>query len=151
MSVTDRKQKQSLLWPALLILSFISLQPPHRGSEAALPPAPYPSHSLRRLPQCPPIHPSHPVPLSLTVSLSPVPGQLRPPVPPPHRAPPPHIHIAARGASFRSASRHNSCRMVMVSEFPVPSLGNILFDGVTHSNFSAGSGEHLLTTTSYNT
>ncbi|KAG7228053.1 hypothetical protein INR49_005675 [Caranx melampygus] len=95
-------------------------KPPHRGSEGALPPAPYPSHSLRRLPQCPPVHPSHPVPLSLTVSLSPVPGQLRPPVPPPHRAPPPHIHIAARGASFRSASRHNSCRMVMELEKPSP-------------------------------
>ncbi|XP_029384136.1 disintegrin and metalloproteinase domain-containing protein 12 isoform X2 [Echeneis naucrates] len=94
--------------------------PPHRGPEAALPPAPCPSHSLRRLPQCPPVHLSHPVPLSLTVSLSPGPGQLRPLVPPPHRAPPPHIHVAARGASFRSASRHNSCRMVMESEKPSP-------------------------------
>uniref|UniRef100_A0A8C4E563 ADAM metallopeptidase domain 12 n=1 Tax=Dicentrarchus labrax TaxID=13489 RepID=A0A8C4E563_DICLA len=76
---------------------------------------PYPSHSLRRLPQCPPVHLSHPVPLSLTLSLSSGPGQPRPPVPPPH------IHVMPRGASFRSASRHNSCRMVMVSEFAVPS------------------------------
>uniref|UniRef100_A0A8C2X6K0 ADAM metallopeptidase domain 12 n=1 Tax=Cyclopterus lumpus TaxID=8103 RepID=A0A8C2X6K0_CYCLU len=83
--------------------------------EAALPPASYPSHSLRRLPQCPPVHLSHPVPLSLTLSLSPGPGLARPPLPPPH------IHVAPRGASFRSASRHNSCRMVMVSGFPVPS------------------------------
>uniref|UniRef100_A0A3Q3WK61 Uncharacterized protein n=1 Tax=Mola mola TaxID=94237 RepID=A0A3Q3WK61_MOLML len=46
--------------------------------------SPYPSHSLRRLPQCPPVHLSHPVPLSLTLSLSPGPVQPRPPVPPPH-------------------------------------------------------------------
>lgn len=95
-------------------------KPPNRGPEAVLPPAPYPSHSLRRLPQCPPVHLSHPVPLSLTLSLSSGPGQPRPPVPPPHRAPPPHIHVAPRGASFRSASRHNSCRMVMELEKPSP-------------------------------
>uniref|UniRef100_UPI003AAC84A6 disintegrin and metalloproteinase domain-containing protein 12 n=1 Tax=Centroberyx gerrardi TaxID=166262 RepID=UPI003AAC84A6 len=99
-------------------------KPPHRGPEALLPPAPYPSHSLRRLPQCPPVHLSHPVPLSLTLSLSPVPGlgpgQPRPPAPPPHRAPPPHIHVPPRGASFRSAPRHNSCRMVMELEKPSP-------------------------------
>ncbi|KAL3967888.1 NLR family CARD domain-containing protein 3 [Sarotherodon galilaeus] len=95
-------------------------KPPHRGPEAGLPPAPFPPHSLRRLPQCPPVHLSHPVPLSLTVSLSPGPGQPRPPVPPPHRAPPPHIHVAPRGASFHSASHHNSCRMVMELEKPSP-------------------------------
>ncbi|XP_022049875.1 disintegrin and metalloproteinase domain-containing protein 12 [Acanthochromis polyacanthus] len=96
-------------------------KPPHRGPESGLPPAPYPSHSLRRLPQCPPVHLSHPVPLSLTLSLSsPGPSQPRPPVPPPHRAPPPHIHVASRGASFRSASHHNSCRMVMELEKPSP-------------------------------
>lgn len=39
----------------------------------------------------------------------------------------------------------------MVSESPVPSVGNILFDDVTHRNFSAGSGELLRTTTAYNT
>ncbi|TMS22018.1 Disintegrin and metalloproteinase domain-containing protein 12 [Larimichthys crocea] len=89
-------------------------KPPHWGPEAALPPAPYPSHSLRRLPQCPPVHLSHPVPLSLTLSLSPGPVQPRPPVPPPH------IHVAPRVASFRSASRHNSCRMVMELEKPSP-------------------------------
>uniref|UniRef100_A0AAX7TD39 ADAM metallopeptidase domain 12 n=1 Tax=Astatotilapia calliptera TaxID=8154 RepID=A0AAX7TD39_ASTCA len=94
--------------------------PPHRGPEAGLPPAPFPPHSLHRLPQCPPVHLSHPVPLSLTVSLSPGPGQPRPPVPPPHRAPPPHIHVAPRGASFHSASHHNSCRMVMELEKPSP-------------------------------
>lgn len=96
-----------------------------------LPPAPYPSHSLRTLPQCPLVHLRHPVPLSLTLSLSNGPGQPKPPLPPPHRAPPPHIHVAPRGASFRNVSRHNSCRMAMVSEFPVPSVGNILFDEVT--------------------
>ncbi|XP_038592192.1 disintegrin and metalloproteinase domain-containing protein 12-like [Micropterus salmoides] len=89
-------------------------KPPHRGPEAVLPPAPYPSHSLRRLPQCPPVHLSHPVPLTLTLSLSPGPGQPRPPLPPPH------IHVAQRGASFRSVSRHNSCRMVMEFEKPSP-------------------------------
>uniref|UniRef100_A0A3Q0QRN9 ADAM metallopeptidase domain 12 n=1 Tax=Amphilophus citrinellus TaxID=61819 RepID=A0A3Q0QRN9_AMPCI len=126
--------------------------PPLRSPEASLPPAPFPAHSLRRLPQCPPVHLSHPVPLSLTVSLSPGPGQPRPPVPPPHRAPPPHIHVAPRGASFHSASHHNSCRMVMVSEFPVSSVGNILFDDVTYCNFAtAVSGELLLTTQACNT
>ncbi|XP_034563027.1 disintegrin and metalloproteinase domain-containing protein 12-like isoform X2 [Notolabrus celidotus] len=90
-------------------------KPSHRGPEAVLPPVPYPSHhSLHRLPQCPPVHLSHPVPLSLTLSLSPGPMQLRPPVPPPH------IHIAARGTPFRSALRHNSCRMVMELEKPSP-------------------------------
>lgn len=131
-----------LFW--LTLLSLIFLQPPHRGPEAALPPAPYPSHSLRRLPQCPPVHLSHPVPLSLTLSLSPGPVQPRPPVPPPH------IHVAPRVASFRSASRHNSCRMVMVSKFPVPSVGNILFDDVTCCNFSVRSGELLLTSSASN-
>ncbi|XP_074519639.1 disintegrin and metalloproteinase domain-containing protein 12 [Halichoeres trimaculatus] len=88
-------------------------KPSHRGPEAAPPPAPYPSHhSLHRLPLCPPVHLSHPVPLSLTLSLSPGPIQPRPPVPPPH------IHIAPRGTPFRSASRHNSCRMVMELEKP---------------------------------
>ncbi|XP_034426097.1 disintegrin and metalloproteinase domain-containing protein 12-like [Hippoglossus hippoglossus] len=95
-------------------------KPPHRGPEAALAPAPYPSHNLRRLPQCPPIHLSHPVPLALTVTLTPGPGQLRPLVPPPHRAHPPHAHVAPRGASFRTAPRHNSCRMVMELEKPSP-------------------------------
>ncbi|KAF7661478.1 hypothetical protein LDENG_00260940 [Lucifuga dentata] len=93
-------------------------KPPHRGPEALLPQPPYHSHSLRRLPQCPPVHLSQPVPLSLTLSLSAGPrlgpGQPRPPVPPPHRAPPPHIHTAPRGASFCSVLPHNSCRMVMV-------------------------------------
>ena len=116
------------LFLTLLVFSFIFLQLPHRGPEAGPPPPPYPSHSLRRLPQCPPVHLSHPVPLSLTLSLSPGPALPRPPLPPPH------IHVAPRGASFRSASRHNSCRMVMVSDCLVPSLGNILFDDVSHCN-----------------
>ncbi|KAM8836151.1 disintegrin and metalloproteinase domain-containing protein 12 isoform 3-T3 [Spinachia spinachia] len=90
-------------------------KPHHRGGpEAALPPGPYPSHSLRRLPKCPPVHLSHPVPLSLTLSLSPGPGLARPPLPPPH------VHVAASGASFRGASRHSSCRMVMELEKPSP-------------------------------
>ncbi|KAF3853750.1 hypothetical protein F7725_014438 [Dissostichus mawsoni] len=71
---------------------------PHRGPEAGPPPPPYPSHSLRRLPQCPPVHLSHPVPLSLTLSLSPGPALPRPPLPPPH------IHVAPRGRRF--AARH---------------------------------------------
>lgn len=39
----------------------------------------------------------------------------------------------------------------MVSEFLVPSVGNILFDDVTHCNLSVGSRGLLLTTTAYNT
>ncbi|XP_053709098.1 disintegrin and metalloproteinase domain-containing protein 12 isoform X2 [Synchiropus splendidus] len=93
---------------------------PHRGSETTLPPPPYPSHSLHRLPQCPPVHLRHPVPVSLTLSLSPRPLQPRPPVPPPHRAPPPHTQVVPRGASFHGAPRHPSCRMVMELEKPSP-------------------------------
>lgn len=135
MTVSDRKQA---LFSTDRLVFHPSLQPPHRGPEAALPPAPYPTHSLRRLPQCPPVHLSHPVPLSLTLSLSPGPAQPRPPVPPPH------IHVAPRGASFRGASRHNSCRMVMVSEletFYSMMLLTLVF-------FSAGPAE-LLTHHSY--
>uniref|UniRef100_A0A8D2ZNM6 ADAM metallopeptidase domain 12 n=1 Tax=Scophthalmus maximus TaxID=52904 RepID=A0A8D2ZNM6_SCOMX len=55
---------------------------------------PFPSHGLRRLPQCPPVHLSHPVALSLAVSLSPGAAQLRPLAPPTHRAPPPHVHAS---------------------------------------------------------
>lgn len=99
----------------LLSLSFIFPQPSQQGPETAGPPAPYPCHSLRRLPQCPPVHLSHPVLLSLPMSLSPNPGQLRPLVPPPHRAAAPHIHAVPRGASFRAAPNHNSCRTVTVS------------------------------------
>nr|XP_020460762.1 disintegrin and metalloproteinase domain-containing protein 12-like isoform X3 [Monopterus albus] len=95
-------------------------KPLHRGAEAVLPPAPCPPHSLRRLPQCPPVHLSHTVPVSLTLSLSTGPGQQRPPAPPPHRTPPPHFHVATRGASFHSVSRLNSCRMVMELEKPSP-------------------------------
>ncbi|XP_026171154.1 disintegrin and metalloproteinase domain-containing protein 12 isoform X1 [Mastacembelus armatus] len=108
------------LAPTLPHSANIFKQSPHRGPEALLPPAPYPSHSLHRLPQCPPVHLSHPVPLSLTLSLSTGPRQPRPPIPPPHRAPPPHIHLAPRGASFRSVSHLNSCRMVMELEKPSP-------------------------------
>uniref|UniRef100_A0AAV2LHQ5 Disintegrin and metalloproteinase domain-containing protein 12 n=1 Tax=Knipowitschia caucasica TaxID=637954 RepID=A0AAV2LHQ5_KNICA len=98
--------------------------------ESASSPAPYPSHSLRRLPQCPP------VPLSITLSLSPGPVQPRPPLPPPHRAPPPrHAELhppphrapppphrappphQLRGVSVRSVPRH---RMVMELEKPSP-------------------------------
>ncbi|XP_034050390.1 disintegrin and metalloproteinase domain-containing protein 12-like [Thalassophryne amazonica] len=96
------------------------VKPPHQRSEVTLPQAPYPSHSLRRLPQCPPVHLSHPAPLPLSLSLSLVPGQPRPPVPPPHRAPLPHLHVAPRGAPLRSMSHHNSCRMVMELEKPSP-------------------------------
>uniref|UniRef100_A0A668AXB8 ADAM metallopeptidase domain 12 n=1 Tax=Myripristis murdjan TaxID=586833 RepID=A0A668AXB8_9TELE len=113
-------------FPTLLSPSLIFPQPPHRGPEAALPQAPYPSHSLRRLPQCPPVHLSHPVPLSLTLSLSPVPGlgpvQPRPPAPPPHRAPPPHIHIPPRGASvFWIKCRLNIYVSVPYQELEKPS------------------------------
>ncbi|MEQ2232792.1 hypothetical protein ILYODFUR_015123 [Ilyodon furcidens] len=87
---------------------------PQRGPDAGPPSAPYPSHRLHRLPQCPSVHLSHPVPLSLTLSLTPGPRKPRPPVPPPHRAPLPHTQVAPRAASFRSAPHYNSCRMVML-------------------------------------
>ncbi|XP_061788037.1 disintegrin and metalloproteinase domain-containing protein 12-like [Nerophis lumbriciformis] len=95
-------------------------KPPHRGLGAELlPPPPYPSHSLRRLPQCPPAH--HRQPLSLTVSLAPRP-QPRPPQPPPlpHRVPLPHVHVTPRAMACRSAPRHEGCRMVMEPVRPSP-------------------------------
>lgn len=93
---------------SLLLLIFLQASP-HRRLEPVLPPAPYPSHSLHRLPQCPPVHLSRPIPVSLTLSLSPGPMQPRPPVPPPH------VHVGARGSPLRGAPHHGSCRMVMVS------------------------------------
>uniref|UniRef100_A0A8D0ANP3 ADAM metallopeptidase domain 12 n=1 Tax=Sander lucioperca TaxID=283035 RepID=A0A8D0ANP3_SANLU len=101
--------KQCILL-TLLVLSFIILQPPHRGPKAVLPPAPYPSHSLHRLPQCPPVHLSHPVPLSITLSLSPGPGLPRPPLPPPH------IHVVPRGASYY----FHACLLCQELEKPSP-------------------------------
>ncbi|KAL0964777.1 hypothetical protein UPYG_G00328790 [Umbra pygmaea] len=94
------------------------------------------SHSLCHLPQCPPVHLSHPTPLT------PGPGQPRPPAPPPHRAPPPqnlgldHCHAQAspRGVSFRSApQRHNSCSMVMELEKPSPPRKPLPADPLTRS------------------
>ncbi|XP_015231386.1 PREDICTED: vegetative cell wall protein gp1-like [Cyprinodon variegatus] len=93
---------------------------PQRVPDPGPPSGPYPPHSLHRLPQCPPVHLSHPVPLSLTLSLTPGPKQQRPRAPPPHRTPLPHSHVAPRGASFHSTSHHNSCRMVMELEKPSP-------------------------------
>ncbi|XP_072522731.1 disintegrin and metalloproteinase domain-containing protein 12 isoform X2 [Salminus brasiliensis] len=98
------------------------------------------SVSLRRLPQCPPLHLSHPLPFTLSPS---------PPAPPPHRAPPPplphshshshthaytnspshrappahphahthsHTHSPPRGASLRGLSCQNTCRMAMLEK-----------------------------------
>uniref|UniRef100_H3C6K7 ADAM metallopeptidase domain 12 n=1 Tax=Tetraodon nigroviridis TaxID=99883 RepID=H3C6K7_TETNG len=92
----------------------ICVASPQHRLEPVLPPAPYPSHSLRRLPQCPPVHLSHPVPVSLTLSLSPGRMQPRPPVPPPH------VHAGARASPLRGAPRNGSCRMVMEMEKPSP-------------------------------
>ncbi|XP_076154792.1 disintegrin and metalloproteinase domain-containing protein 12 [Alosa pseudoharengus] len=87
-------------------------KPPHLGPEAVVA-----SHNLRQLPQCPPVHLSHPLPVALTLTIS-------PPVPPPHRALlPPRVHLQAppRGASFRGGpQRQPSCRMVMELEKPSP-------------------------------
>uniref|UniRef100_A0A3P9K993 ADAM metallopeptidase domain 12 n=1 Tax=Oryzias latipes TaxID=8090 RepID=A0A3P9K993_ORYLA len=94
-------------------------QSPHRGPEVGPSSTSYPSYSLHRLPQCPPVHLSHPIPLSLTLSLSSGLRQPRPPLPPPHRAPQPHIQ-APRGASFRSVAHQNSSRMVVDLEKPSP-------------------------------
>ncbi|XP_061611433.1 disintegrin and metalloproteinase domain-containing protein 12 isoform X2 [Phyllopteryx taeniolatus] len=72
---------------------------PHSATifKAQLPPPPYPSHSLRRLPRC--------QPLSLSVSLAAAPTT------PPH--PHPHVRVAlARrtAVAFRGAAPLNACR-----------------------------------------
>ncbi|XP_067225726.1 disintegrin and metalloproteinase domain-containing protein 12 isoform X1 [Chanodichthys erythropterus] len=67
-----------------------------------------PSHGLRRLPQCPPVHLSHPLPLT-----------------PPHtythssppRAPPPAL---AAGAAVRGLACQNVCKIAMAFEKPSP-------------------------------
>ncbi|XP_051926740.1 disintegrin and metalloproteinase domain-containing protein 12-like [Hippocampus zosterae] len=70
-------------------------KPPHRGPQTQLPPPPpYPSHSLRRLPQC--------QPLSLSVSLTAVAA-----APPPLHLHP-HVHVAV---ARRTAVAFNGCRM----------------------------------------
>ncbi|XP_028818223.1 disintegrin and metalloproteinase domain-containing protein 12 isoform X3 [Denticeps clupeoides] len=87
-------------------------KPPSMGPEMLMS-----SHSLRRLPQCPPVHLSHPLPITLTMAMS-------PPVPPPHRAPLPpnsHLHSPPRGTLFHGAPQHqNSCRMIMECKKPSP-------------------------------
>ncbi|XP_062330583.1 disintegrin and metalloproteinase domain-containing protein 12 isoform X1 [Osmerus eperlanus] len=93
-------------------------KPPHLGPDSLQPSAPYASHSLHRLPQCPPIHLSHPVPLAITLAFSP--GQPHSPAPPPHRAQPHQDAAPPRGPSFRRTTRHISCRMVMDLEKPSP-------------------------------
>uniref|UniRef100_A0A3B1IKE7 ADAM metallopeptidase domain 12 n=1 Tax=Astyanax mexicanus TaxID=7994 RepID=A0A3B1IKE7_ASTMX len=92
------------------------------------------SVSLRRLPQCPPLHLTHPLPFTLTPP---------PPAPPPHRAPPPplphthshthtlshtHTHTCPHTPKLRahhpplpspplhSLSCQNSCRTALVSK-----------------------------------
>ncbi|XP_077407311.1 disintegrin and metalloproteinase domain-containing protein 12 isoform X2 [Vanacampus margaritifer] len=80
---------------------------PHGATifKTQLPPPPYPSHSLRRLPQC--------QPLSLSVSLAAAPPP--PPHPHPHPHLHPHVHVAAvarrTAAAFGGAPRLNVCRM----------------------------------------
>ncbi|KAL7856643.1 hypothetical protein SRHO_G00155420 [Serrasalmus rhombeus] len=69
-------------------------QPPMPGVDSLVG-----SLSLRRLPQCPPLHLSHPLPFTLTPS---------PPAPPPHRAP------------LRNLSCQNTCRIAMELEKPSP-------------------------------
>ncbi|XP_066520571.1 disintegrin and metalloproteinase domain-containing protein 12 [Hoplias malabaricus] len=56
------------------------------------------SVSLRRLPQCPPLHLTHAVPFTLTTS---------PPAPPPHRAPPPPLpHTHSHSHSYTHTHSH---------------------------------------------
>ncbi|KAL6475657.1 hypothetical protein MHYP_G00166970 [Metynnis hypsauchen] len=117
--------------------SIYKPQPPMPGVDSLVG-----SLSLRRLPQCPPLHLSHPLPFTLTPS---------PPAPPPHRAPPPplphsHTHTHAythspshrapsthphtythshtlsppRGAPLRNLSCQNTCRIAMELEKPSP-------------------------------
>ncbi|KAJ4940212.1 hypothetical protein JOQ06_026521 [Pogonophryne albipinna] len=78
-----------------------------------------------------PSRPAPPLPHTAIVFKLPHRGPEAGPPPPPYPShslcrlpqpplPPPHIHVAPRGASFRSASRHNACRMVMELEKPSP-------------------------------
>ncbi|XP_064864529.1 uncharacterized protein LOC135564044 [Oncorhynchus nerka] len=83
---SPRGQPQAKTPPQRQKHSSSIFKPPPQNQHP--PGQPYPSHSQRRLPQCSPVHLSHPVPLSPTSV--PGPGQPRPPTPPPHRALPPH-------------------------------------------------------------
>ncbi|XP_071247314.1 disintegrin and metalloproteinase domain-containing protein 12-like, partial [Salvelinus alpinus] len=123
----QRQRHSSSIFKCLCFCIPVSPQPPPQNQHP--PGQPYPSHSLQRLPQCSPVHLSHPVPLSLSPTSAPRPGQPRPPIPPPHRALPPHgqghahslTQAPPRGASFRSVPQHhNSCRMVLDLEKPSP-------------------------------
>ncbi|XP_046885169.1 disintegrin and metalloproteinase domain-containing protein 12-like isoform X2 [Hypomesus transpacificus] len=88
----------------------------HFSSEPLLPPPNFHSHSLRRLPHYQPIHISHPMPVSLSV------GQLTlPPVPPHHRALPPHTRFSSsRAPSFQSLPRQQAYRLDQEREKPSP-------------------------------
>uniref|UniRef100_A0A672RAS2 ADAM metallopeptidase domain 12 n=1 Tax=Sinocyclocheilus grahami TaxID=75366 RepID=A0A672RAS2_SINGR len=72
-----------------------------------------PSHGLRRLPPCPLVHLSHPLPLALGLPLTPPHTHSTPP-----RAPPPaltHTSAPAAGAAGRSLACQNVCKIAMVS------------------------------------
>lgn len=77
----------------------------HPCSEPLLPPQNF--HSLRRLPQCPtrcqPIHISHPMPITLGISM----GSGLQPLPsiPPHRTLVSHTHSPGRAAGFHTLPR----------------------------------------------
>uniref|UniRef100_A0A673MGS7 Disintegrin and metalloproteinase domain-containing protein 12-like n=1 Tax=Sinocyclocheilus rhinocerous TaxID=307959 RepID=A0A673MGS7_9TELE len=73
------------------------------------------SHGLRRLPPCPPVHLSHPLPLALGLPLTPPHIHSSPP-----RAPPPaltHTYTSApaAGTAGRSLACQNVCKIAMVS------------------------------------
>ncbi|XP_062319716.1 disintegrin and metalloproteinase domain-containing protein 12-like [Osmerus eperlanus] len=91
-------------------------KPSHFSSEPLLPPPNFHSHSLRRLPHYQPIHISHPMPVSLSV------GQpTLPPVPPHHRALPPHTSFSSsRAPSFQSLPRQQAYRLDQEREKPSP-------------------------------
>ncbi|XP_026988610.2 disintegrin and metalloproteinase domain-containing protein 12 [Tachysurus fulvidraco] len=84
------------------------------------------SHTLRALPQCPPLHLSPLLPLPFAPPTHRAPPPPLPHTPSPrHRAPPvphtlSHLHTPARGASLLTLSCQNTCRMAMEMEKPSP-------------------------------
>ncbi|XP_064176797.1 disintegrin and metalloproteinase domain-containing protein 12 [Anguilla rostrata] len=81
-------------------------KPAHAGASPLPPPHSFHPQGLRRLPQCPPVHISHPIPL--------------PPAPPSHRGTPSHGPPRPRGAPLRNPARHSSFRMDAELEKPSP-------------------------------
>ncbi|XP_066529729.1 disintegrin and metalloproteinase domain-containing protein 12 isoform X1 [Hoplias malabaricus] len=95
-------------------------KPSHLCAEPLLPPPNFHSHSLRRLPQCQPLHISHPMPITLGVGVA-TGLQALPPVPP-HRPLPTHTHTQSpvRAAPFLTLPRQLPYRTNKDQEKPSP-------------------------------